>query len=243
MAKPLHSRLHCPHLKDFCRTLSALPGHRNIRDHYCDFLEASLASLHSVSLKLAGRDPTPMDRAYAGVRQRAGAAVMQAYAQMFSHLASSLEARPRDAFGELFGALDLGVGEAGQFYTPFEVSQFLVQANLTDIESVIAEKGFFTVAEPAVGAGGMLIAVRNEMVARGLSPHRQCLAVGVDIDRRAVAMAYIQTTLLGLATVVVHGDALKLDLQAEYPNIFAQKFVTRGFDTRDALGGLTRPGG
>jgi type I restriction-modification system DNA methylase subunit len=235
MAQPIHTRVACPHLKDFCRALAGIRGARSTRELFADFLESSLLVQHAAVVRATGGDPADLERRYQIVRQRAGDAALDGFTRMYACLVESLEAAPRDAFGELFAALEVGNHDAGQFYTPFPVAQFMARMSLPDPAALLAKSRPITVLEPAVGAGGMLIAVRNHLIDCGLSPHRDCLAVGIDLDARAVAMSYLQTTLLGLPAILLHGNSLTLAVHASYPNLFAQPFVRAGFDGTEML--------
>ena len=59
-----------------------------------------------------------------------------------------------------------------------------------DMQKVIAERGLMIAQEPAVGSGAMNIPVTEAILKAGLN--YQQLVTAVDIDSRAVHMAYIQ---------------------------------------------------
>lgn len=116
-----------------------------------------------------------------------------------------------DVLGELFMALELGNDRAGQFFTPYSVSMLMAMMTVGDGAS-IRERGLITLQEPACGSAGMVVATAQAMHQAGLNYPETLHATCVDIDKRCVHMAYVQLSLLGIAAVVVHGNALSLDV-------------------------------
>ncbi|WGS55060.1 SAM-dependent methyltransferase (plasmid) [Paraburkholderia sp. D15] len=117
-----------------------------------------------------------------------------------------------DVLGEIFMALELGNARNGQFFTPYSVSMLMAMIAVGDGASV-REQGFATLQEPACGSGGMVVATAQAMHHAGLSYPETLHATCVDIDRRCVHMAYVQLSLLGIPAVVVHGNALSLEVK------------------------------
>lgn len=64
------------------------------------------------------------------------------------------------------------------------------------LQSRIEQNGFVTAMEPACGAGSMVIALTEAMRARCINYQRHPRVTAVDIDPRAVHMAYAQLSLL-----------------------------------------------
>lgn len=113
-----------------------------------------------------------------------------------------------DVLGQIYMGLDLGNAQAGQFFTPFEVSQLMAEMTMTGAPAIIAEQGFVRVCEPAVGAGGMILAVASVLHSQSIN-YQQCMhVVAIDIDIRCVHMAFIQMALAHIPAVVIHGNAL-----------------------------------
>lgn len=127
-------------------------------------------------------------------------------------LAMAMEAERADYLGEVFMQLELGSDFRGQFFTPYEVSRFMARLTLAgDVEGRFAERWYVTIHEPAVGAGGMVIAMADELHRRGVNYQRHCHVTCIDVDARAVHMAYIQLSLIGMPAIVIHGNALTED--------------------------------
>lgn len=84
----------------------------------------------------------------------------------------------------------------------------MAEMQLGDIDSLLADKPFFTVYEPACGSAGMLLAIAEVLREKGFNPTRRLWVSCIDIDPVASGMAYIQLSLMGIAGEVVTGNAL-----------------------------------
>lgn len=119
-----------------------------------------------------------------------------------------------DVLGKVFDELDLGNSARGQFFTPYHLCKLMAAQLIgdgSDLRARIAERGFITVNEPAVGAGAMIISMAESVQSAGLN-YQQCMHVTAqDVDSRAVHMAYLQFSLLHIPAVVILGNTLTLE--------------------------------
>lgn len=116
-----------------------------------------------------------------------------------------------DYLGQVFMELDLGNAHKGQFFTPYSISKLMALATLDrDVQKTINAKGYLRLSEPSVGSGGMVIAICETLRDQGINYQQACHATCIDVDIKAVHMAYIQLSLIGLPAVIVHGNALTL---------------------------------
>jgi hypothetical protein len=76
---------------------------------------------------------------------------------------------------------------------------------------IIEERGFVRAMEPAVGGGAMVIALARALRAQGINYQQHLHVTAVDIDIRAVHMAYAQLSLLHIPAMVIHGDTLRIE--------------------------------
>lgn len=114
----------------------------------------------------------------------------------------AVEALPfRDILGSLFMRLDVKSVHNGQYFSPWPVAELMarMQFDRQYFERIVAEKGFVSVCDPAVGSGVMLLAyakvVDDELGRSGVSKLR---LYGSDIDHRCVWMCRIQLRINGL---------------------------------------------
>ncbi len=110
--------------------------------------------------------------------------------------------------GEI-GALD---ARLGQFFTPYEVSRLMANVSLTGVEEIIEKRGFYTVQEPAAGAGGMLLAMADVIEEKGFDLETSVWFEAVELSRPTFHMGYIQTAARGLAGRFVCGNSLSLEV-------------------------------
>jgi hypothetical protein len=118
-----------------------------------------------------------------------------------------------DVLGRLFMDLELSNDASGQFFTPYSLAQALALMTLGDkasLEGAIQERGFVRTSDPAVGGGALVIALAEAMYREGINYQQHLHVTAVDVDARAVHMAYVQLSLLHVPAVIVHGNTLSL---------------------------------
>lgn len=119
-----------------------------------------------------------------------------------------------DTLGSIYMMLDLGNAGAGQFFTPYDVSSLMAKMNAGRAQAIVEKHGFVRLYEPAVGAGGMVIATAQSLSEIGLSYQKCMHATAIDIDARCVHMTFIQLTLLHIPAIVIEGNALAHEVRS-----------------------------
>ncbi|WP_225031117.1 N-6 DNA methylase [Paraburkholderia sp. XV] len=117
-----------------------------------------------------------------------------------------------DVLGETYMMLGLGNDRAGQFFTPYSVSRMMSMMLMGNVGEEIERRGFLRVHEPACGAGGMVIAAADSILAAGHNFQQAMHATCIDIDPCCVHMTYVQLSLLHVPATVVHGNALSMEV-------------------------------
>jgi hypothetical protein len=141
------------------------------------------------------------------------------FAEALGALVMEMEARPfEDILGGCYMEFALsskGQQWNGEFHTPKLICDLLAQMTLGDAGSLPAE-GTITVCEPACGAGAMILSL-----AQACPPEvrRRLRVTAMDISRTACDMAFINTSLWGVPTRVIHGNSLSLECWAAWSNI------------------------
>jgi len=103
--------------------------------------------------------------------------------------------------------------------------------------------------EPAVGSGAMIIALTEAILATGFNYQQLLQVTAVDIDPRAVHMAYIQFSLLHIPATIIVGDSLAMRFREEWNTMahvmggWSAKLVRAGesFEGRERLAVATGP--
>lgn len=117
-----------------------------------------------------------------------------------------LEDSNQDFLGVLFTKLGLNDSKKGQIFTPYHISKLM--AKMTIREQIDNSKEWFSICDPCLGAGSMLIAAANTYKEMGKDYQTDILFAGQDIDRILALSAYVQLSILGCAGYVVVGDSL-----------------------------------
>ena len=118
----------------------------------------------------------------------------------------------QDLLGNIYMQLEISNKNAGQFFTPYNISQASAKVAISKpmLSKQVHDKGYVSVNDPSVGAGGMLIAaaeICNDLFKR-LNYKNHVYFVGQDIDITCCHMSYIQISLLGLAGYIIHANTL-----------------------------------
>lgn len=151
-------------------------------------------------------------RSYKPAQQKSLAEI---FAKIYALLASVVydNGSFNDNLGEIFMRCNLGNKIAGQFFTPYHVSELMARASMD--ESLVREKTdkneIITINDPACGGGGMLIAALEVLRSFGVNYARDCFIEANDIDIRCVHMTYLQLSLAGAPAIVRHQDTFSRD--------------------------------
>ena len=142
--------------------------------------------------------------------------------EIFSHalgaLVMEMEARP---FTDLLGGhyMDLALSHKGQqwngeFHTPQPICELMARVIAGDTPP--PDEGPIRLCEPACGAGAMILAYAQALPT---DARRRLRVTAIDISKVACDMCFINTTLWGIPTEVIHGDTLRMEFRASWRNI------------------------
>jgi len=162
---------------------------------------------------------------------------------LLHHLTSALHDEPSDVLGELYMSLGVASAARGQFFTPPSISNLLslLAMDSDRIHKEVAQKGFITLSEPSCGSGAMVISFAIKMLELGINYQQHLHITLVDLDVRAVHMAFIQLSLMHVPAVVVYGNTMTLQefdhwyTPAHGMNMFNAK-LKRGFALESEMG-------
>ncbi|MFB9952547.1 N-6 DNA methylase [Rhizobium puerariae] len=156
---------------------------------------------------------------YLEIARKYDARTMGDFSKIMGEVVMALEEKPHDILGATFHALELHNKARGQFFTPYPLCQLmarLVAGSADDMQKAIAERGFMIAQEPAVGSGAMIIALAGAILEAGFNYQQLLHVTAVDIDPRAVHMAYIQFSLLHIPATVIVGDSLAMRFREDW---------------------------
>lgn len=194
----------------------------HLRDVLDDFLfMASTAFRQAVHVFKTGSPDMEMEQSLQVLKSRYKRP--NDFGKALACMVKGFEIEANDFLGNFYGAIDAHNEKTGQFFTPCSLSETIARMTLTreHYEATIAQGKRFSISEPAVGAGGMIIQVAKLM--REWDAHPTTWYVDcTDVDIRCVRMAYIQFTLLGIPAYIRHGNSLTLEQWDVWPTLTMQ---------------------
>lgn len=192
------------------------------RDNYTvirDFFELSAISIRNNFDH--GNEYANLEKRYMEIAQGYKKEYLEGFATALGLLGKKIQdavngnAPFADWAGELYMDSGTSNGKAGQFFTPYSVSQCMARINFPKDE-VLAKLGsdpnrVLTIYEPTCGAGGLIVASIDALNEAGVNYSWNSFVDCGDIDPRCVHMTYVTLSLLGVPAVVRLGDALMME--------------------------------
>lgn len=127
--------------------------------------------------------------------------------EMTAWLAETLDDGPDDVLGDIYMKSGMGSKAAGQFFTPFHLSELTARLSVDTV--VLDSNDVIEINEPSCGGGGMIIAVAKVLHEAGINYQQKMDVVAQDLDWKGVYMCYVQLSLLGIKAICVQGDTLR----------------------------------
>ena len=132
---------------------------------------------------------------------------LKMFTKLLALLVEELEKEPRDVLGGLYMSMGLGSKSTGQFFTPYHICKLMARTvDFGDLKTTMK----MTILEPSCGSGANVIACYLEAIEKGLY-YPGISVTAVDLDLKAVCMAYVQFSLLGISAKVSQGNTLALE--------------------------------
>lgn len=190
--------------------------HTQPRDVLADFAEC-WASAFLAAVELGKREE--LLARYQTLQGKYGERHQGLFKAMLDELEQALTIEPSDVMGQVFMQIGSPNQARGQVFTPDSLCEVMARVQIGDgeeIRKLVDEKGFFTVQEPACGSGATVIAVAKQLQQAGINYQQHMHATAVDIDIRAVHLAYMQLTLLHIPAKVLHGNTLTMNFWSQW---------------------------
>ncbi len=194
-------------VKDFLRALDRLDhskGRREVFNDFCEMFYCALAKPASPFADQRDQLEAQYMRVVGRYRNKAHVRAMPAMVEI---LGPTITAGGRDVLGEIAAEVGALNAHVGQFFTPYHVSRAIAEMTMTNAESLLADRGFFTLCEPACGSGGMVIAAADTLEAKGIALC-DCWVEATELAPSVYHMAYVQMALRRIAGKVVCGNSL-----------------------------------
>jgi hypothetical protein len=215
------------HQKELLKLFHSFSSRRHHWQVFTDFCEMGSISF-SNAVDLAQREKR--EERYMQIVKGYSREEADALARGLAHLTMALEDDFSDVLGRTFHDLELHNKWAGQFFSPYHLCRMMARMTIGDTEDLkarIAERGFVTAQEPAVGSGAMVIALAQEMRDASVNYQEHLHVTAIDVDAKCVHMAYLQFSLLHIPAVIVHGNTLSLE---EYSHWYTPAHIMGGWN-------------
>lgn len=195
--------------KDFRKILEGIAHNHDIHTVFCAF-----ARLAACALAVQTRESEYFTEAKHWKNDE-----LLAFSHALGALVSEMQEQPyTDLLGRYYMEFAISAGGQkwnGEFHTPRSICELMARLALGDLAELPAE-GPITVCEPACGAGAMVLAFAHAVPVE----HRRRLRVtAIDINRTACNMCFINTSLWGIPTRVVHGNTLSVKTWTAWDNL------------------------
>ncbi len=207
--------MHNQHLKSIVKLFDSCRYRHDIYTVFSDWCECAAISL-SNSMDLAQRDKR--EARYMDIVGRYEREVIDIFPKILGEVIMALET-PQDILGATFHELELHNKARGQFFTPYELCRLMAKINVgtaDELQQLIERRGYITAQEPAVGAGATIIALAEAMQDLGVNYQRHLHVTAIDVDPRAVHMAYVQFSLMHIPAQIIVGDTLRLEFREDW---------------------------
>jgi len=194
-------------LAAFKKTFRELAPYKHRYEVFKDFVTMAACSLHNSLHTDQAREEEYL-RIIAGYKKPD----QEAFCKLLGDLIAALDEEPRDILGPLYMELEIANKDAGQFFTPPELSELMAQMTFAGELGKLETQPFITAGEPAAGAGGMILALVKVMITAGHNPAEKLWVQAIDVDRMAALMCYIQLSLWNVPAEVIVGNTLSWDI-------------------------------
>ena len=195
--------------KEFIQIFDTLSQTRHRYEVFRDFVICASASLHNAAVHSEVLESRYMEAIHRYPKEET-----LLFPKLFTQLVDILNTHPHDALGQLYMELDLGSEHMGQYFTPSEISKLM--AKLQGAAARLENQQYITLHDPASGAGGMILAVADDLIQAGYDPAQKMWAQCIDIDRTAAMMCYIQLALWNIPAQVIVGNTLSMTQEEVY---------------------------
>lgn len=191
--------------KDIIKMIGRISGRYSEYEVFTDWIKCCSLAI-SNSTDIFNHDGVWQDReqAYIDTMRKYEPKEREMLMEMFYLLVETLEYEMTDVLGQIYMESGMGSKAAGQFFTPYHLSEACACLLLPEPD----ENGKIFLNEPSCGGGGMVIAAAAALKEKGFDFQRNLEVVAQDLDWKGVYMCYLQLSLLGIRAIVVQGNTL-----------------------------------
>lgn len=198
--------------KEIIDRIEKIAGKYSAYEVFTDWIKCCSLSIANAVTPIHGKAWKDREKMYMDTISRYTKEEAEIFVEMLGLLAMALEDSMEDVLGSIYMTSGMGSKAAGQFFTPYHLSELCGKLVATD------EDGKYRVNEPSCGGGGMIIATAAALKEKGINYQKNMEVAAQDLDWKGVYMCYLQLSLLGIRAVCVQGDTLAEPYISGYPS-------------------------
>lgn len=190
--------------KEIIKRIEAISGRYSPYEVFTDWIKCCSLSIDNATTFIRDSIWNKKEQEYFNLVKKYKNDEIKIFGDMIGLLALALEENTEDVLGWIYMAAGMGNKSAGQFFTPYHLSQLCAGLAISEQE----KDGKIYLNEPSCGGGGMIIASAAALKKKGINYQEKLEVVAQDLDWKGVYMCYLQLSLLGIRAVCVQGDTL-----------------------------------
>lgn len=200
--------------KDIIKAINSIAGKYSAYEVFSDWIRCASLSISNSCQWNHDKVWQDREKMYLDTIRKYTKEEAQLFVEMLGMLVETLE-EPSDVLGQVYMESGMGSKAAGQFFTPYHLSELCAELSLQEPD----EDGIYRINEPSCGGGGMIIAAASALKKKGIDYQRKMHVIAQDLDWKGVYMCYLQLSLLGINAVCVQGNTLsELYTGKNYPS-------------------------
>lgn len=196
--------------KEIIKVINSMAGKYSGYEIFTDWIRCLALTIENCTHVIHNKVWQEREQLYIDTMRKYEPEDYEKFGLLTARLIEALEDGPDDILGKVYMEAGMGSKIAGQFFTPFHLSELCamcgLQGQIEAYKSGEIEK--ITVNEPSCGGGAMIIATAKILKDNGINYQRAMDVVAQDLDWKGVYMCYVQLSLLGISAICVQGNTL-----------------------------------
>ena len=192
--------------KKIIKAIEKMSGRYSAYEVFSDWIRCMAIGISNSTQLLHDRIWKEREQSYMDTIRKYTPEEQNNFCEMTAWLTETMEDGPDDVLGYIYMQSGMGSKAAGQFFTPFHLSELTARLGIgkPDANEIIE------LNEPSCGGGGMVIAAAKILMEAGINYQKRMKVVAQDLDWKGVYMCYVQLSLLGINALCVQGDTLQV---------------------------------
>lgn len=196
--------------KEIIKVINSMAGKYSGYEIFTDWIRCLALTIENCTHVIHNKVWQEREQLYIDTMRKYEPEDYEKFGLLTARLIEALEDGPDDILGKVYMEAGMGSKIAGQFFTPFHLSEMCAQAALGGMmeKYKAGEMRRIRINEPSCGGGAMIIAAAKVLRDNGINYQQAMDVVAQDLDWKGVYMCYVQLSLLGISAICVQGNTL-----------------------------------